>query len=594
MKRQKENTEALVYAYGIIPPHDNEYVQAEIEKQRLMWNSLVDADKEHERNLDTLIRETMPEYEKATQHLDHCWDKLRETIELRNQERVKLRTKDVPMNHAVKEAVSLRNEARLETWRLARVWRRDNKGLLKQANDLRKAKIKKIRQESCLFWGNYNRVLDSYETARKLCLKMGRRVRHYDDSRQDGCLTVQIQRTKSGLGAAPAELMNGTYYPLQIQPVDKMAEMLPRAARTRTCKTDLTMRVDAAGHMVTCPVWMHRSMPDDCRIKKAQLVWKKEGEKMTGKLCLTLTRPRASKINLSVKAVGLDLGWRKQKDGSLLVATSISTDGIYSRYVLPPDWMRGMDQVQRLHAHIDDHLLEVAGYIHQAADLPDLIKAASFWRPELGSRHVNAQALHDAVRELNWQVPDEILHWYKRYRHLVLWRDNLRAKLIRRRREIYRLTARDIAMQNALIGIEDMDLSKMAMTKKRDDAQDNELREEARANRVRACIHVFRSEIEHQASKHGAQIVYATAHTTMRCRDCGTVTGQDRREKKVWTCENCGAKWDQDENAAGNLLSAAIESADAKLFAGPGDGKPMVCHPIQGRKKEVRGNRLQA
>lgn len=591
MNRQKENMQSLVYAYGAIPPHNNRHVMAEIEKQRLMWNALVDVDREHERNLDALMRETMPEYEKAAQYLDQCRDKLRDTIEARNQERVKLRAKDVPMNHAVKEAVSIRNEARKEVWKLAARWRKQNKDLLKQANDIRKEKIKNVRQKSGLYWGNYNRVLDSYETARKLCMKKGRKVQYFDDSRADGCLTVQIQRTKSGLGASPDELMNGSFYPVQIKPVDPAVEMLPRAARTRACKTELTMRVDAAGHMVTCPVWLHRSMPKDARIKRVQLVWKKEGEKIKGKLCLTISQEKQKKTNPAVSARGLDLGWRKQPDGSLLVATSVSSDGDWHCYALPADWMQGMDQVERLHSYIDDGLLDVAGFIHQNKDsLPEIIISSSSWRPGLGARHVNAQALHDAVRTLNWDVPEEILHWYKRYRHLSLWRDSLRTKLIRRRREIYRLAAREIAL-NSVIGIEDMDLSKMAMTKKRDDAQDNELREEARANRVRACVHQLRSEIEHQAAKHGSQIVYATANTTMRCRDCGHVTGQNRREKKTWLCEHCGARWDQDRNAAGNLLAVAIDNANVELLAGPGDGKPMNYGPIVPRKKEVRGNR---
>lgn len=592
MNRQKENTQSLVYAYGAIPPHTNEHVMAEIEKQRLMWNALVDVDREHERNLDALMRETMPEYEEAARYLDQCWEKLRETIGMRNQERVKLRKKEVPMNQAVKEAVSLRNHARKNTWKVAAKWRRENKDLLKKVNEIRKEKVKAVRQNSGLYWGNYNRVLDSYETARKLCMKKGRKVQYFDESRVDGCLTVQVQRTKSGLGASPDELMNGSFYPVQIKHVDPEVEMLPRAARTRACKTELTMRVDAAGHMVTCPLWLHRSMPRNARIKRAQLVWKKEGEQIKGKLCLTISQEKQEKINPAVSARGIDMGWRKQADGSLLVATSVSSDGEWFCYALPADWMKGMDQVERLHAHIDDGLLVAADFIYKNKEsLPEIITSSSSWKPGLGARHVNAQALHDAVRALKWEVPDEILHWYKRYRHLSLWRDNLRAKLIRRRREIYRLAARKIALSSAVVGIEDMDLSKMAMTKKRDDAQENELWEEARANRVRACVHQLRSEIEHQAAKHGTQVIYATANTTMRCRDCGSVTGQNRREKKVWTCENCGARWDQDHNAAGNLLAVAVDNANVELLAGPGDGKSMEYHPIVPRKKGVRGNR---
>ncbi|MDD2606038.1 MAG: zinc ribbon domain-containing protein, partial [Desulfobacteraceae bacterium] len=273
--------------------------------------------------------------------------------------------------------------------------------------------------------------------------------------------------------------------------------------------------------------------------------------------------------------------------GGLQVAVAMGTNGKIKRFELSREWMKGMDQVERLGSHIDEGLLEVAKEVMALKDdIPIPIQTAvSKWRPGLGAKYIDAQGLHDAVRVLNFKVPAAVLHWYKRYRHLSVWRDNLRSKLIGRRREIYRLAAREIAQSYRIIGIEDMDLSKMAKTKK-SDFGDNELFAAARAQRVRAAVHSLREEIEHQAVKHGAQIVYSTAYTTCRCRVCGQITRQHDRSMLVWVCEHCGATWDQDFNAAGNLMAAA-SGASADVTGVVGDEKSTDNSLVLGQKKDL-------
>ncbi|MGC8530359.1 MAG: zinc ribbon domain-containing protein, partial [Leptospirillia bacterium] len=38
---------------------------------------------------------------------------------------------------------------------------------------------------------------------------------------------------------------------------------------------------------------------------------------------------------------------------------------------------------------------------------------------------------------------------------------------------------------------------------------------------------------------------------------CGHVNRTGKREDLLWTCDGCGEGWDQDENAAKNLLRTA-------------------------------------
>jgi transposase len=156
--------------------------------------------------------------------------------------------------------------------------------------------------------------------------------------------------------------------------------------------------------------------------------------------------------------------------------------------------------------------------------------------------------------------------WYKRYRHLKVWADDLRGKLLRRCTDLYRVWANEIMRRYALIGLENMDISEMARTKRRGDGSENELHDRVRAQRVLACAHQLRAEVETLARQTGSRLSYRTAFTTKRCRSCGKITEPSDRAKLRWVCEHCGAEWDQDDNSAGNLLDIAI--------SGGGSSKP--------------------
>lgn len=586
------NITALCYAYGAVAPLENPFVEEEIERMRIFRNALIASDRAADLREEEAMIEAMPEYASAKSELDSAWDALRAAIAKRNADRAATGSKKSDLDPEVKASVKVRNEARAKCWALAKQWRADNKDICRSLEAQRHAANKVMRQSCGLYWGNYNRIIQDFESARKTCRQKGRHLRESDLSRSDACLTIQIQRTRTGLGASFAELMNGSVSAIQIGRVPAGIDVLSTGARSRACRTRLEMRIDALGNMLRTDVWMHRPVPAGYRIKSAQLAWRAEGENMPARLCLTIAPEKEIEAHRheSMRAAGVDLGWRLNPDGSLMIATSLNSSGNLYHHCLPRKWMDGMDQVERLAGYVDDGLLAIGQWIRGRSDVPELIvDAIGQWMPGMGARHINAKALHDAVRTINGicrgegrharrnprghRVPAEIRAWYDRYRHLSLWRDNLRARLLRERREIYRLLARKLAMDYAVLGIEDMDLSRIARTKNRDDAMPSELHAQARAQRVRACVHSLRAEIEHQAAKHGAEVVYKTKDTTQLCRQCGEITGQMDRSVLVWTCTHCGTQWDQDANAAGNLLDAATGVTSSPSPKDSGNGK---------------------
>jgi len=574
-------TSAIVYAYGGAAPVDGlDHALQERQRQIAMWDALVASDRAAERAQWDAAR-TDPQIDGLITLIDSFSEKITDAVTARRAARAKARAKvDTPeLDERIAALAAERKTAQKTLWPLLAGWRKANKETVKAIEDNRRGEVKVIRQTSGLYWGNYNRVVDSFERARKLAKKTGGRPKFHRSDRTDGVLTVQIQSTKSGLGASMTELLSGAFNPLKIAPVDPAAfcDATPRGERKRMAHTMVEVRIDAAGHRLVMPIALHRLPSPEVRVKQAQVTWHREGERTRWQLALTCVGPSPEVAHPSPAACGIDIGWRLQPDRSLLVATT--WDGSHlDRYVLPASWMAGMDQVERLASHVDDGVLELASAYHtRVADLPDDLRQPLMgWRPKLGARHVNVQGLHDAVRaridavrgsDSRADVPADIRDWYDRYRHLSLWRDDLRAKLQRQRREIYRLAARRIAGGYALIGIEDLDLAGMAKTGRRaPETGDNPLFAAARANRVRAASHLLLGEIGHQAKKHGSEVVTVAGPTTMHCHQCGGETGQRDRAERVWVCEHCGAVWDQDRNAAVNIYRAAVGDASGRVM----------------------------
>lgn len=581
MKRASEETSALVYAYGCGAPIAGlEYAMEEHARQRAMWDALVRADRTADRALWDAARE-QPEIDDLVATIDSLSTAIETAVKSRRAERAKVRAKvDTPeLDAQIADLAAQRKTAQKDLWPLLAGWRKTHKDRVAAIESARYAEMKLIRQGSGLYWGNYDRVLESYETGRKLARKRGGRTRFTDPTRQDGVLTVRPRRSGSTLGATVDELMGGRFSTLHLGPVDPLAfdPQTPRGERGRLARTWVKLRVDAAGNFITLPLHLHRLPPDGARIKRAQLTWRREGERIRWQLALTCVSPAVTVAHPSPVACGIDIGWRLQPDGGLLVATTWDGSGTPTRYALPPDWMRGMDQVERLSEHVSDLTLELAKARHTTvADLPDDLRAPLMaWRPKLGAGHVDAQRLHDAIQARiaavkgtadRADVPADLRAWYDRYRHLALWRDDLRAKLQRQRREHYRLIAREIATGYAVIGVEDIDLSEMARTKTRaPETGDNPLFAAARAQRVRAATHLLLEEVKHQAGKHGADLVTVKGPTTLWCAQCATKTGQRDRSARVWTCEHCGSVWDQDVNAARNIYDAALGASTPEI-----------------------------
>jgi transposase len=148
----------------------------------------------------------------------------------------------------------------------------------------------------------------------------------------------------------------------------------------------------------------------------------------------------------------------------------------------------------------------------------------------------------------------ELENWRRKQMHLYQWAANLQDQVVKRRRYIYRNFAAQIAGHYDRIILEEFDLRRVA-----EHAQP-EAKEEAvetRAARYRqiASISELRTTLENTAAREGTQIEKREARlTTQRCHVCGNTARWDAAESVIHRCDLCQSVWDQDYNAAQNLL----------------------------------------
>ena len=430
MRRQKD-TESLVYAYGCGEPTVGwQEAQAENERCRMLWDRLVAVERSYEQEIETAARADVPALDVLLQAIAHLSGEIARSEGERK-----------------KALVVERRSARRETWPLLAAWRKAHPEQMREFEVRRRARVVDERHATLAYWCNYNAVIQRYDTARRAVREKGRRLRLTDIERDDGCLTVQIQRTRSGLGAAPRELQDGSVSALAIGVVPEAAhdEHTFRGERRRLCRTEVEMRVDAAGNTIRLPLWYHRQLPEDCRVKQVQLVWSRRGERYEYRLCLTISRPRRERAPHSSHHIAMLRIAIATERGALRVAEIIGTDlAMPERIELDRHWCSMMGRCEWLQGRITDDALPDRERIRARIELP-----------------------------------------------------GLRARLLGRRTEQYRLAALNLAMRYRRVVIESPALSEAAWADRGTDAN---------ALRHRACAHRLVAEIQHQGRKHGCEV----------------------------------------------------------------------------------------
>lgn len=557
-----------VYQYGIgrMPLRIPDAAFEQAIKSHRFYNELVALDKQFSERWQAIVAASDADMAIATERIVQLEQELADALAVVAKSRSKHGGKcDVALAATVKAIRAELKEARATAKGRKTEARATAKPRLDELETERKEAMTSARQAAAatgLYWGNYNAVVDRFQTARKNMLSNRSKGQSCDlrFARWDGTTswTVQLQG-----GASFADIMGGRCQLVQIDPVPDAAWVSPsRGERRRLCRTTGRIRIGSEG---AAPVWMefpvtiHRPVPADGCIKMAHVVRKKAGLRWEWYLNLVVTSELPEQSGGCPVAV--HFGFRRE--GEVIRVATVHDGRTFTSVTIPYSTVRAMERTEGLRAVLDKHINELRD------ELTHWLKANAAWLPDwIGEQ---TRGLHQwrsssrFVRLLDiWErfTGDEDIYarlddFRRRHRHLYQWESDLKRKITLRRREAFRKVAAQIAVMASVVYLDDTDYARLARRPAQEDSRANEVEAAVRRMARVAAPAELRAEIERCcALKNVRTSRIAPADITRECCRCGNVAESGELGVGVRvTCPTCGIEHDRDNNAVSNVWS---------------------------------------
>lgn len=442
--------------------------------------------------------------------------------------------------------------------------------------------------EEVPYWGTYILVEKAMEAARKS--KTPPQFRRWDGS---GRIGVQFQRATTTperreeiLGAPVADLFAGIDRRMQL--VSGSYEMKPVVVRAgkNAGKTlmvqdkwgKVRIRIGSVGKeplWAEFPVIFHREMPADAVAKAAWIRRRRCGTKYLFDLQIAIeSRTFIAPARTGNREVAIDVGWRKgESDTRLRVAFLRDSDGMRREVVLPAKFKVEYEKTFALRAQQDRNFDAVRENLvlwlrENASIVPEWLtedtNSLSQWRSCARLAKV-VTSWRDRRFEGDAFIFPALEAWRRQNKHLYEWASNLRDRVLGARKSFYQNFAAELTSKYDRIYIEDFDLREVTKLLPPESSK-MDAWAPARRQRFEVAISEFRGCLESAASLSGTAIIKRDpSFTTRMCEICKAIESFDAARELVHTCSKCGATWDQDDNASGNILSG--ERPDERVSA---------------------------
>ncbi|MDH7578263.1 MAG: zinc ribbon domain-containing protein [Bacillota bacterium] len=556
----RDSKPCKVFEYGCLPPTEGEDALInEIWLQNKYWNKLV----EIERNYRSKVREILRIPDDPVPELLIELENLRGQIaERRRKARSGCDCSDLEARCSeIKQKIA---EAKKASREVRKQLIEKNKDKLDQLEAERKAALKAARRTSGLYWCNYGAVEDSYQAARLRAMRENTDLKfHSFDG--TGKVTIRYQQKPS-----VSTVFEGKDTRLQIDPVPDEAFYGKRSVRRRLSRTNIRLRVTSDNRKpvwVVLPMVLHRPMPENGSICSASIVRERVGRKFRYKAVITVSYPEegfAKRFINENNIVGVDIGWRVVP-GGLRVAYWADCRGIHGDLTLSNNMVGLFKKLGELRSIRDNYFNSIKdsliGWLAQKSEIvPEWLKEETVYLPKWRSTKKLASLVHK-WRENRFPGDDiyqDLEYWLRRENHLYDWETNLRDQLIKYRREEYRKFAAWLSKTYDVVAIEEFDLR--SIVRKPSAENGTKVTTPVDSNRYIASISSLRQAIENACSHRGAIVEKENAsRTTIQCYHCGHVDKFNASMHLIHTCSRCGKMWDQDHNAALNLINRVQE-----------------------------------
>lgn len=423
---------------------------------------------------------------------------------------------------------------------------------------------KNAREYAGLYWGTYLIVEEAQDAARKAPLydRDGAHDPRFERWNQSGGLAVQIQ---NGL---PTESVMASDTRVRIDPVPAEAWAGGRTA-LRMARTKLRMRIgtEEGGRAPIWGVWdmlMHKPLPPGkikwVEVRVERLADRDENESLRWHAYFTVDVEEGFVHRHEPGPggdVAVNIGWRLLEDGSVRVGTYVGANGEKGEMTIAADHlsqMRHTDSLQGLRAERMTRLkTDLAEALAAVSDLPVWIQN----RTQYIAQWRGADRAHDLYAhwkenrfeedESAYQILDRFI---LRDLHLWRWEAHERNKTRLRRKAYYQIFAANLARRFKTLILDDSNLAELAkkpaVHEEGDNGAQRSYRQMVAPHELRQClIAAFLQRVSYGKSAHITSIHHA----------CGSLEDFDHAAELVHTCSKCGATYDQDENAARNLLA---------------------------------------
>lgn len=428
-----------------------------------------------------------------------------------------------------------------------------------------------------------------------------------------GALTFQIQTNARQQPIRMADLYGNELSnrrPISIAPVDPRAfdKSVPRGERKRLQRTTLTLKIrwDGEDYTVVCPLIMSYDISPNAVVTSIRVQKVKHANKEERHVILTVKDNPVDKAALDATGVlSLNFGWRKLDDGSLRVATGIDpADDL----VLSPHLMSGLSLADGLQKIRDNNSNPIHDRLVEWKKLNASILSPWFREQtetlSLWEKQKRLAKLTLAWRQNRFDGDETMFEVMEAWRyddhHLWNQQENHRRKVLRHRREIYRVYAARMARKYRNLVVDSTDFSGLA--RRADSVDEEHENKTARRNRQHAAVSTLRDALKSAfTARHGADAVHPAPLTLkfkddevaweqgmgVTCFECKTRNAWDTAAKIEQKCENCDKVLDQDRSHAHNQLDWYHNGCVGGALAKPKKTKRLKFAPRKKPKTEL-------
>jgi hypothetical protein len=561
-----EQRRISVYRYGLLGPLDwGDDCEEELRRMTALWNRLVEIEHAHRAQVRALT--AADEAVAAAEAKVATWNgKIKALYDQRAalRKEARARTKTTDLDDEIAQAKRDRREASTIAKEARRRVRADAKDKLAELNEQRKGLVKTARQQSGLYWGNYNAVCADYDRARSAAMNRGVELKFHRHCTQpgEGMSSARVVNQIQG-GMTPDELVAGRFSQAAIVLVGPQAPLLRVTVHRRDGNRTVTWPI--------CQNKKERLLPDDARIQEVIVTRRAVADSWQWSVSFLLRLPQVLPSAGEATACGIDLGWRRVNDG-LRVATVAHADGSHEFITLPDIFLRRLNRIEALagtrDVAADGIRAELA--VLRWPDAPEELRSLAM-RAFRTKRAEDLYGLALAwLKHPDWAPAEasDLSLWRSQDR--IDWQEQagLRRRIGNARLDLYRCVVKRLVEQYGLIGVEDVDWRNIGR-REAVVGKPNDIAMMTAQMRNLAAPGTLLMELRRAAQTAGARIHAQAGKSTWKCHICSIEQAPVDRAQLIHTCPACNSTWDQDINAARNLRAAVLASAPVLAPAPP-------------------------